>query len=114
RPCSDDGEHLLVDVSLYPSPHDPHVLQIEVLDDHGQPLHAAFHRFDEHDLRLRTQQRDGNARQTGTAADVADDIVIADELGDHGTVEDVSGPQTIDLTDRKSTRLNSSHVSTSY
>jgi hypothetical protein len=54
-------------------------------------------RLQQRDRQIRTHDRENDAGQTGTRADIDELSRLRDQFGDHGAVEDMPVPQALDL-----------------
>ena len=82
---------------LGPPPHDLDVAEPEVGDGPGQPLRAPEHRLDEGDGEVRPGDGQSESGQPGARPHIDDRRRLGERVGDDGTVEQVSVPQSRDL-----------------
>ena len=76
-------DHVIAVLDLLgPSPHDGDVVQIQFLNNVGEPLGAALHRLNERDIKIRTQQSDDDTGKPARS-DVGHTPRSRQE-GDHG------------------------------
>lgn len=69
------------------------IIEPELRNSAREPVGPALHRFDEVDVQVRSNQSNGNARQSGTRSDVDESGTGGEGVLNHGTVEDMSLPE---------------------
>ncbi len=78
--------------------HDGDVVEAEEFDDLGEEVSTAEQRFEQGDLDVLADQGQGNAREAGAGADVADRHSVGHDLREDRAVQQVPFPQAGHLT----------------